>query len=971
MPVPPQNFTDGTPAGRISSPAAADTLPFPGAAYPVRGVSGNRVEKTDLETQAALHLRIAGLRGEIDEVQEKRDQVHLALQQELERVSSAKRELANTVAIREQMQREIEERTELMRQYDERLNYVAEEVADAESKHSEWLAAVNSLASDHQVLVEKFTHAQNLHVKAISDVQDEEEKLSNFRKEAATVLAKVSDSHKTLDEHSVKVEALRNEQGQLAHVTGALELAQNQHGEISGRLKALSVEHDDLYAKVRETWDMHTTAVEALKGEEKKLAVTKDDLATAQAKLEEVNQTHAEVAGRVEALQEDEKRLAYATAAARGAEAEHKEWAAAVQGLATDHEAKLDEFNLLTAKLQESQREHEAMSARKVETVGYLDQLQIAREQSLEEQEQLEERLCDLRKTVTDLEGRLKEATELADSRDREVQTAEKKMVELEQVRLAKEQHVAELSGTEEKLVETLAQVHTAEAQHGDLKQILAGLSEQQAGKATVLHGLTQAIEESHGAHNLLLEKINHARGALGEETLGLQAYQLQAAATRHELEEEKTALQNEIVGLKLQISTEQQNVATATAQRQELQRQLGELAGTTEKLNVAKEALNLTEEKLSQKEIVIQNLETQRELLSHSVEKLTHEDEGLKGRLDVLRGREKDLRAALLELAQREHDDRARFEEIQRLVSEAESSSKKEQETLRRDVEQTRRELTEMEVRLTPMRDWKRAMDKRYERLATLPEDSTEARELWKEIEAEKRNLKDMIPLLSPDASPGGEQPSQSVLRSIIGEATPPVDADASAIPTPAGRNGIGRGKSVLHAPMGFSEEAEDPLERANMGTAGTGAMMSGTGQEMALKARLNRLRESVQREATRLEFLRQERAREESRGRTGAGTSGAGGAMVREQERQIDNKIRREEERLATIQRKIELTEVEEEKRRERIADLERRISELRADIAELERERGDARHKSELAQVELKSAEDALERRRLMGE
>jgi chromosome segregation ATPase len=155
--------------------------------------------------------------------------------------------------------------------------------------------------------------------------------------------------------------------------------------------------------------------------------------------------------------------------------------------------------------------------------------------------------------------------------------------------------------------------------------------------------------------------------------------------------------------------------------------------------------------------------------------------------------------------------------------------------------------------------------------------------------------------------------------------------------------------------------------VERAHVGTAGTGALISGTGQEMALKARLNRLRESVQREATRLEFLRQERAREESRNRT----SGGGGAMAREQERQLDNKIRREEERLATIQRKIELTEVEEEKRRERIADLERRITELRADIAELERERSDARHKTEIAQVEMKSAEDAVERKRRMAE
>jgi chromosome segregation ATPase len=116
------------------------------------------------------------------------------------------------------------------------------------------------------------------------------------------------------------------------------------------------------------------------------------------------------------------------------------------------------------------------------------------------------------------------------------------------------------------------------------------------------------------------------------------------------------------------------------------------------------------------------------------------------------------------------------------------------------------------------------------------------------------------------------------------------------------------------------------------------------------------------------RLEFIRQERAREEARGKQGAGP---GQSMLREQGRQLDSKVRREEENLATIQRKIELAEVEEERRREKVADMERKLAELKADIAEAERKRSDVRHQADLVQTELRNYESALDRVRRMAE
>jgi hypothetical protein len=190
---------------------------------------------------------------------------------------------------------------------------------------------------------------------------------------------------------------------------------------------------------------------------------------------------------------------------------------------------------------------------------------------------------------------------------------------------------------------------------------------------------------------------------------------------------------------------------------------------------------------------------------------------------------------------------------------------------------------------------------------------------------------------------------------------------ADASEARAAADSPGKAAGnKGKLHAPEEIFD-AETPQERAHVGTTGTGAMLSGAGQEMALKARLTRIRESVQREAARLEFLRQERAREETRGKAG---TPAGDSMLREQERQLENKVRREEEKLAALERKLENAGMEEEKRRERIAEMEHKLSELKSDIAEHERIRSDSLHAADLARKELSSLEESAERLRTMG-
>jgi chromosome segregation ATPase len=64
-------------------------------------------------------------------------------------------------------------------------------------------------------------------------------------------------------------------------------------------------------------------------------------------------------------------------------------------------------------------------------------------------------------------------------------------------------------------------------------------------------------------------------------------------------------------------------------------------------------------------------------------------------------------------------------------------------QAELGRAIETARQELADLTARLTPMRDWKEAMDLLYARFADLPQSSTEAQEVWREIEAGKAALR------------------------------------------------------------------------------------------------------------------------------------------------------------------------------------------------------------------------------------
>lgn len=376
------------------------------------------------------------------------------------------------------------------------------------------------------------------------------------------------------------------------------------------------------------------------------------------------------------------------------------------------------------------------------------------------------------------------------------------------------------------------------------------------------------------------------------------------------------------------ELAAETARLQDASARRAEIIQQCEELAGTREELAELNAQVAAVEkhqrelqESLSAKEARLREVEA---LLAA----LGGEEEAARSRVEMLHTRENDLHGELEKLAADEHRTRARFEEIRQLMTEAGMEQQALAEEHAAKTAARQQELEALETKLVPLRDWKEAMDQLYARLAKLPENSKEARELWRTIEKEKDALKDLICSARSQAGQAAQPKAAPSLRQLVPQAVP-----ASVI--------------VLAG-------TEEPPQGS--GTA------SSTLRERTVRSRLNHLHECVQREESRLEFLRQERGRHEVRLRT---SGPAAEAMQREHDRHLETKIRHDEEQLSALHQHIEQAKAEEEKRQARIAEMEHKLAELHADMAAAERRRSELRHQAELAQAELKNLEPALER------
>jgi len=625
---------------------------------------------------------------------------------------------------------------------------------------------------------------------------------------------------------------------------------------------------------------------------------------------------HARHHANVAALRAEEERLAPVKAAVSDAESAHAEWLKSLQALATQREEQAAALQRLTTQHEQKATELLRLSQDEAAARHELEGLATHRDQALIHLQQIraesshDETVLDgLRRQITELEARSHESKDVAEVRADQLKAAEKKLELLSQHRGQIEAHILELTGVEEKLAQALARCRATEAQHATLSAAVAALGQEQQRSTAAVKDLESRIADLQQSHQ-------QAETATAE---ALAARQRTEESLRN-LQSELAAREKDLVNRNAELAAETQHLEEIKTRSTELELQCQELADTGQKLANTRTQLAATEQQLAQVKTAITATDTQLTEQQSAIKTLLGEESSTKGRIDALHAREQELRAELTQLATAERSQRTHFEEVRQLAADAEKEHTAQQQHLAASLATTRSDLADLISRLQPLRDWKEAMDQLYARLATLPQDSAEARELWNEIEKEKAGLHELI----------------TAARSQAHATTP------------------GAGHHSIVSQVALKTEP-------HRGTRAGVAQSPGSAQETTLRSRLSHLRESVQREESRLEQLRLERVRHEVPHRT----SPAAEAMMREQIRQLEAKIRQDQERHHALQRNLEIHQAEEEKRRERLGELERKLAELRADITEAERQRSELRQQAELARTELKNFEAAIDR------
>lgn len=619
---------------------------------------------------------------------------------------------------------------------------------------------------------------------------------------------------------------------------------------------------------------------------------------------------------RVESLRAEAERLTPLKHAIQEAEATHSQWLDAINGLKARHEEQTAALQQLTAQHDEMRATMQRLAAAETAAQHEIASLATHKDQELAGLQQLrdecthdEARLDILRGQVAELEERSQQCKDLAEVREDQVKAAERKLAHLSHQRAELETRIAELSGREEKLALAQARCREADATHAAVTTAIATLHAQQQRATAGVKDLESRITALKDTHQ---QSVTATEAAL----LTRQSTE----DSLRQLKSEHAAAQSELAARHGELEAETARLTAATTRRTEIEQQCQELAGTEQQLADAKQQLAAATQQHADIQAAIVEAKAQQVQQQTLLDTLRGGEAAAQGRIEVLHARETDLRAAITSLASAERLDRTRFEEMRQLAEAAEQEQAAQQQQLAASLESNRRELADLVARLTPLRDWKDAMDQLYTRLDTLPQDSPAARDLWHEIEKEKAGLRTLI------------NTARAQMQGVAGEdAAPP---------------------------------AEVPLKLGRQRRTGASAIKtSSSAQETTLRARLSHLRDSVKREETRLGHLHHERARHEIHPRS----SPAADAIMREQSRHLEVKIRQEEERVTALQRQLEATHAEEAKQREKTAEMTHKLAELRADIAAAERQRSEFRQQADLAHTELKNYEAALDRMR----
>ncbi len=463
---------------------------------------------------------------------------------------------------------------------------------------------------------------------------------------------------------------------------------------------------------------------------------------------------------RLETFRAEEERLAPMHDAVYQAESAHHDWLEAIAGLSAQYDEKtiaLERLNALHLERSTEVRQlttDTAAAQEGITTLRAQQEQELARLQQIRDEcTQDEAQLASLRQQVIEMEAQLKESQTQSASYQEQVQAAELALVILTQRRTEIQAEVDELTGPQGPLIQSLAHTREADAQHGTLTAAITVLTEQQKSTQIAVQELesrlvtlqdtqqkVKAAEETlrrlQADIDTLAAQKQSAQATIQEveaHLINLQDTQKEAAATQQSL----LRLETELTARRADLATETKLLAATKTAHAEIEAHYQHLSATAAQHGELQAAREQAEKKLA--------------ALESSLQKLSAKEEATRTRTESLSLREKELRAALETITTSENNARARLDDIRQLTLTEQKERSTVQDRASREVEATRSELATIEAKLQPLRDWKESMDQQYARLATRPQDSPAARDLWSEIEQQKASLLELVDAPGP----------------------------------------------------------------------------------------------------------------------------------------------------------------------------------------------------------------------------
>lgn len=515
--------------------------------------------------------------------------------------------------------------------------------------------------------------------------------------------------------------ALRSSEQRLTALQAAASQAESAHQQWLDAIKGLSTEYD--------------TKVAALE----KLNVEHDEKAAA---VQHLSDAEAEAQAKIEKLTLDqEKHLARLSDAQRECSENESRRDALKQSIAQLESSNAENLKLAESRLQDAAKAEEKLAEleqKVTEVEARLTELTGTEEKLKESAARLDEirRECiqdearrdQIRQDIADAEARSAESLKLAESRQQEASIAEKKLEELEQRRSQIETHLQELAGAEEKLTQSLARSEDAEAKHATLTAAIAALMLDQQRCANTVQELESRIAPLQDSYQEASAAADAARKAQKEAEESLLGVRSQLAECQNEL------------------NAETRRIDEAKLKRAELEAQCQSLAGVEQQLKETQAQLAATEKRHADFHAAYAKGEASIAELTATLEKIGSQEKSARERLEGLREREKNLRTELETFATTERNARTRLEDIRKLAQDEQQKRTAEYDKLTFSIDTARNELAELESKLSLLRDWKEATTQRKARLADLPKDSPEARDIWNEIENEKEALLSLL---------------------------------------------------------------------------------------------------------------------------------------------------------------------------------------------------------------------------------